>query len=172
MKALKKINKILLLTTTIATSLFIFGCEPYYFGVKKEVWDTLNEKQKNKVIEDYNKRETEKQKLKAAIREKELENEKALAPYKTIAKVVEEVVSAQDSKKHHSKTLSYIDTTFNKIRTKNGEKYSVSFSDSSKIRHWKVGDHITTSKNQSSDFYKVNIINLDRSETINGNKES
>ena len=172
MKSLRKINKILLSTVTIATSLLIFGCDTYYFGVKKEVWDTLNQKQKNKVIEDYNKRETERQKLEAAIREKELENEKALAPYKTIAKVVEEVVSTQNSKKHNSKTLSYVDTTFNKIRTKDGERYSVSFVDSNKIRNWKVGDHITTSKNQSSDFYKVNIVNIDRNEAINGNKEN
>ena len=139
---------------------------------RKDVWETLSEDQKKQVIVDYNKLEAEKQKQNAKLREKELENEAKLAPYKAIADAIELVGDkSKNSDSNNSQKLVYIDTTFNKLKTKNGKVYSVSFSDSRIIKNWKAGEKIITSKNPSYEFYKINIVNLDRKEAINANSD-
>tara|TARA_R110000868_G_C10964500_1_gene768935 strand:- start:1536 stop:2039 length:504 start_codon:yes stop_codon:yes gene_type:complete len=165
-------KKFLLTTTAIAISICLFGCDTYVFGVKKDIWESLSEDQKKQVIIDYNKNKAEKQKQDAVLREKELENEAKIAPYKAIAQAIELSNNKNSQKQQSQQILTSIDTTFNKIKTTGNNKYSVSFSDSKKIKNWKVGDHILAEKNSSYDFYKINIVNLDRKESIDANKEN
>lgn len=167
-----KVSRFLLSSIAIATTAFLFGCDTYVFGVKKEVWDTLNETQKEQVIKDYNVRETEKQKQETEIRKKELETEEKLAPYKVISDVIEQIGNHKDSKKNITQNLTSIDKTFNKLKTSNNEKYSVAFSDANKIRKWRAGEKVIISKNPSQDFYKITIVNLDKNESVNANRDN
>lgn len=135
------------------------GCQQRVFGVDEAVWSTLNAKEREQVIEGYNKR-----------KEKELDNERhrqemeaQTAPIYAAAGVVSSIMGSANHK-DSSLCIQSISPSTHTL-TIGDDQFEVSIF--SKMSHaWVKGQKVSLSKNENDVFHPVKIKNLDNGETV------
>ena len=158
-----------------AIVLCLSSCEKSMFGVNESVWVTLNEKEREQVIDGYNKQQELKIENRQKERELELENERQRqefeaqnAPFKTVASVVSSLAGSvsghgstyiQSIKKEHFKTIMQISNTNFEISPF-----------SANIDHWVSHQPVKIGKT-SDPFYSISITNLDNDETVQARRK-
>ena len=159
----------------VALVCFLSSCEKSVFGVNETVWVTLNEKEREQVIDGYNKHQELKIENRQKERELELENERQRqeldaknAPFKAVANVVSAIAgnasgygstSIQSIKKERFTTVMQISNTYFEISP---------FSPN--IDHWIAQQPVKISK-ASDPFYSISIMNLDNGETVQARRK-
>jgi|GEM_PF-6572687 hypothetical protein len=151
------------------------SCEKSVFGVDESVWVTLNEKEREQVIDGYNKHEELKIENRQKERELELENERQRqeleaqnAPFKAVASVVSSIAGnvsghgspyIQSIKREHFKTILQIGDTSFEISPF-----------SANIDHWISHQPVKIGKT-SDPFHSISIKNLDNGETVQARRK-
>lgn len=158
----------------IAAALAVAACQQRMFGVDEATWITLNEKEREQVIEGYNKRKEIELSNAQKQKEKELENERhrqeieaQTAPFYAAADAIssicgnkgEGVVASnriqEINKKLGRQTVTISDTVFE-------------ISPFSKLSDaWLKGQKVQVSKNEDELLYSVKIVNIDNGESVN-----
>jgi hypothetical protein len=173
-------KKIFYLTLPLTAGfLFLGGCQKTVFGVNEAVWEHLNETEREKVIEGYNKRQELELANLQKQKEKELENERhrqevaeKTAPFYAAVNVVSAL--SKGSKKNSSyRTPLYIQAISHEIGshtvTIGDELFEVSVF--SKISDaWVKGQEVVLTSSDKKGLYPVKIKNLDNGETLDARK--
>lgn len=166
--------------------LALTGCQKQMFGVDETMWGTLNEQERVKVIEDYNKKEEQRIANEQATREKKLENERAAkeleaktAPYYAAADVVSSLCgnskckSRKISKKgfRSANVIQSVSSTYRgQVVNIEGTAFEISpFSRMSDA--WVSGQEVKLSSSDEEAFYSVKIKNLDNGEKVFARKK-
>ncbi|HEX2583214.1 MAG TPA: hypothetical protein VHL30_03770 [Chlamydiales bacterium] len=158
-------------------SLFLGACQQRIFGVDEAIWSTLNEQEREKVIDGYNKRKEIELVNAQKQQEKELENERyrqeieaETAPFYAAADAVS-FLWGNSTKKGRSDCFSPIriqaisSHKWKPVLTIGDEKFEVSpFSKMSQA--WVKGQKVALTKNEDDCFYPVKIKNFDNRESV------
>lgn len=156
---------------TICTS-----CQQRIFGIDQEVWSTLNEHEREKVIDGYNNRKEIALVNGQKREEKELENERhrqeieaQTAPIYAIADAVSSVYRNCDKEIENFTRIQSISTKGKQKLLLRDIRFDVSpFSKMSDA--WLKGQKVQLLKNEDDGLYSVTIKNLDNGECVNARK--
>lgn len=164
--------------STILFSLLFTSCHPRVFGVDEAVWNTLNEPERTKVIEGYNRRRETELANQQKEREKELDNQRHRqeldaqnAPFYAAADIVSSICQT-DSKEKRS-----YGTWIQSLSSKHGrqtvtirdESFEVSWT-AEMSDAWLKGQQVEVLKNDDL-LYPVTIKNLENGESVHARKK-
>lgn len=158
----------------IAVALTVAACQQRMFGVDEATWVTLNEKEREQVIEGYNKRREIELVNSQKQKEKELENERhrqeieaQTAPFYAAADAISSICGNKGECTTASNRIQELNRKASRQTvTIAGTVFEVSpfsrFSDA-----WLKGQKVQVSKNEDELLYTVKIVNLDNGESVN-----
>ncbi len=160
-----------------ALSILFGGCQQRVFGLDEAVWNTLNQQEREKVIDGYNKRKEIELVNSQKQKEKELENEHhrqeveaQTAPIYAAADAVSSIWghSAKESRSDCFPFIRIQSVSTNKgkqILTIGDDQFEVSAF--SKMSHaWVKGQKVELTKNDADFLYPVAIKNIDNGEKV------
>jgi hypothetical protein len=148
------------------------SCQQKMFGVDEATWTTLNEQERDKVIDGYNKRREIELANRIKREEKELENERhrqeveaQTAPFYAAADAISSICKGSNE----CSIGNRIQAISRKAITIQGTEFEISpYSKMSDA--WLKGQKVRVSKNEESLLYSVHIKNLDNGEIIAARK--
>lgn len=160
-----------------ALSVLLGACQQRVFGLDEAVWNTLNEQEREKVIDGYNKRREIELVNAQKRKEKELENERhrqeieaQTAPIYAAADAVSSLwgSSGRESRFDRFPFVCIQSVYSNKgkqLLTIGDEQFEVSmFSKMSQA--WVKGQKVELTKNDADLLYPVTIKNIDNKESV------
>jgi len=171
------IKKYYITLSIAALGVLLSACQQRVFGLDEAVWNTLNEQEREKVIDGYNKRREIELVNSQKQKEKELENERhrqeveaQTAPIYAAADAVSSIWghSAKESRSDCFPFIRIQSVSSNKgkqVLTIGDDKFEV-FTFSKMSHAWVKGQKVELTKNDADLLYPVTIKNIDNGESV------
>ena len=158
-------------------SIFLGACQQRIFGLDEAVWSTLNEQEREKVIDGYNERREIELVNAQKRKEKELENERhrqeveaQTAPIYAAADAVSSIWgnSTKEARSDCFSSVRIQSTSSNKgkrVLIIGDDQFEIS--PFSKMSHaWVKGQKVELTENEDDFFYSIKIKNIDNGESV------
>lgn len=156
--------------------LLVASCQQTMFGVDQEVWSTLSEKEREKVIEGYNERKEMELAHQQKRQEKELEIERRQkeidaqnAPIYAAAEAVTSIFRGESENSPMIRIQSIQSKRGKQILTIRDEQFEVP--SYIKMDSWLKGQRVEL-RNGESFLYPVDIKNLDNGDRVSARKST